>query len=280
MGIVDKLRALNFLTQNAKKDLKTDKFRISTMENILFGEKELIPLPIEAQKKDTEFQMQYKLTNDRGLETLKVSVVELEDAQPIDYIIDEEICSGYENETIIALMHWIITDKDYSSYSSCSDVINAIKTTYQQYNCGKNEKNIFSDIDGNPYPEEIVVRNINARIATDMLKCYNELNPTRQIDNRLLKSTIMDEVLFYGLYSALNLKVENIPNIPARDLLVNGIRSLPSFSLLEEKLARPTNKDFENIVGIERIAQVVEDGIDWNKTNENDREQSQDEGRK
>ncbi len=275
MGVVDKLRALNFLTQNAKNDLKTDEFRISTIENILFGEKKPIPLPIETQKEDAEFQMLYKVTNDRGLETLKVSVVELEDAQPIDYVTDEEICSGYENETIIALMHWILTDKDYSSYSSCSDVINAIKTTYEQYNCGKNEKNIFSDIDGNPYPEEIVVRNINARIATDMLKCYNELNPTRQIDNRLLKSTIMDEVLFHGLYSTLNLHVENIPNISARDILVNGIKSLPGFSSLEEKLARPTNKDFENTVGIDRIAEVVEHGIDLDKTNENDREQSQ-----
>lgn len=276
MGIVDKLKALNFLTQNAEKDVKTDKFIVRTIEDILFGEKKLIPLPIETQKEDAEFQMLYKVTNDCGLETLKVSVVELENDQPIDYVTDEEICSGYENETIIALMHWILTDKDYSSHTSCSDIVNAIKTTYQQYNCGKNEKSIFSDIDGNPYPEEIVVRNINARIATDMLKCYNELNPTRQIDNRLLKSTIMDEVLFHGLYSVLNLKVENIPNIPARDSLVNGIRSLSGFTtLLEEKSARPTNKDFENTVGIDRIAQAVENGIDWNKTNENDIEQSQ-----
>lgn len=275
MGIVDKLRALNFLTQNAEKDVKTDEFRIRTMEDILFGEKRLIPLPSETQEENTEFQMLYKVTNDRGLETLKVSVIELENDQPIDYITDEEICSGYENETIIALIHWILTDKNYSSYSSCLDVVDAIKTTYNQYNsCVDIEKHIFSDMDGNAYPEEIVVRNINARIAKDMLECYNELNPTRQIDNQLLKSTIMDEVLFHGLYSALNLKVENIPNIPARDILANGIRSLPGFTSLEEKLARPTNKDFENAVGIERIAEVVENGIHWNKTNGNDIERS------
>ncbi len=271
MNIIEKLRVLGFLTQNAEKNPKSNKNSIINMENILFGENQLIPLENDA--KDVYFQMLYKIAKDKGgRETLKVSLVKMEDEQPTDYIKDEEICVGYE--TIIALIHWILTDRNYPSYTSCLDFTNAIKASYQQYINAEIESP-FKDMNGKPYPEEIIVKNINARISADMLKCYNELNPNKQINNRQLNSTIMDEVLFHGLYSLLNLKCENIPNISARDSLVNGIRSLPGFHSLEETLIRPTNKDFENAVGIERIASVAENGIDWNKNNEKDIEQSQ-----
>lgn len=225
MYIIDKFEMLCQLVTDTNEISDEDMTRIEVLERILLqqsnipcGNSVLLPKVIQESN---------------GIEKLSISTAMFDD-ESFDHVIsavkDQEICLENKNETIKTLMYWILTDKNYLTHSSSEELVDSIKSAYKIVNK-------MRGVEKDRVPKEELPDYYNVSIVEDMLKCYNTLNPNREINmetrNPVIRSSLVDEVLFSGLAKSF---VCNDPNVTVKNSLIGGIKSYPAFQKIQAQL--------------------------------------------